>query len=187
MQEQKKSTFEYLLYYGALLGMFWIFQYLFLIGRAYWEHFIYFYNLLNIVSPLLMYVFYMKYKAQTPEVKHNVKRCVLFVVGICFFGSFFEAAIRYAHYAFIDPSFFADLSGHFGAAIAKSSEKMFEDSSIFSKMTSEDIAMQKQMTESMVTSKAFFIIGFMLNQIFYGFIFSFLIALLTRNRDYKTN
>lgn len=182
--EQQKTTWEYMLHYGALLGMFWIFQYLFFIGQTYWVHFIYFYQLFNIVSPLLMYVFYLDYTTKTPERKHNLWRCVLFVTGICFLGSFFDAAIRYAHYAFINPDVFANLSA-VGTGIAESWLKVMDKHDAFKHMSPEQVTTLKDQYIAVMQSKLPYIISEMISKVFLGFIFSFLIALLTKNRQSK--
>ena len=186
MQEQQRTTWEYMLHYGALLGIFWIFQYLFFIGQTYWVHFIYFYHLLNIGSPLLMYIFYLKYREQTPDLKHNLWRCVLFVTGICLLGSVFDAAIRYAHYAFIDPNYFANLSA-VGIGIAESWLRVMDENGAFNSISSDQVATMKDQYITIMQSKTPYIISEIISRAFLGFMFSFLIALLTRNRINKTN
>lgn len=187
MQEQKsKSTLEYIMHYGALLGLFWIFKYLFKIGESYWVHFIYVYALLNIVSPLLMYIFYVKYMMQTPEVRHTFWKCILFIVGICFFGSFFEAAIMYAHFTFINPDVFANISAAM-MGIMESMMQTMEKTGSFNDLSASEVAAIKTQMEGAAISKAPFIIAHMIQQVITGFIFSLLIGLLTRNRTINLN
>lgn len=181
MIEQQKSKLEYMMYYGALLGAFWIFQYLFFIGESYWVHFIYFYHLLNIVSPLLMYIFYLRYRSQTPNISHSVWGCILFVTMIAFFGSIFEAAIRYAHFAIINPDVFANIAV-IGVGVAESALKEMEEKEMLAHLTPEQIVMISDKYTAIVTSKAPYIISYMLVRIFQGFTFSLLIALFTRKR-----
>lgn len=179
--EYQKSTLEYIMHYGALLGLFWMFKYLFKIGESYWVHFIYGYALLNVVSPLLMYVFYMKYRMLTPEKVHTLWNCVLFVVGICFFASIFESAIMYAHFTFINPDAFANISaGTMG--VTESMINSMEESGSFSNMAAEEVAALKARMEAMASSKVPYIAANVIQQLFTGFIFSLLIGLLTRNR-----
>lgn len=186
MEEQKRTTWEYMLHYGALLGLFWVFQYLFFIGEAFWVHFIYFYHLLNIVSPLLMYIFYLKYRGSTPDINHNLWRCVLFVVVICFLGSFFDAAIRYAHYAFINPDVFANLSAA-GVGLAEGWLQAFEKGGGFKDWPAEQIEALRNQYMVMMNSKWPYIIGEMISRVFWGFVFSFLIYFLTKDRNYTLN
>ena len=180
MEEQKKSTLDYTMYYGALLGIFWIIKYCFFIGQTYWVHFIYFYYLLDVVSPLLMYVFYLRYKSQTPELMHGVWRCVLFVLCISFFGSLFESVIIYAHYAFINPDLFANISAIYTGAI--------DNLPVPEDFTAEQLQSFNQMRSIMVSifsSKATYLIFNIIGRLFVGLIFSLLIGLLTRNRHSK--
>lgn len=180
MEEQKKTTLYYTMYYGALLGVFWIIKYSFFIGKEYWIHFVYFYHLLNVVSPLLMYVFYLKYKSETPEQNHDVWRCILFVVGISFFGSLFESVIIYAHYAFINPDFFANIAA--GPAV------LLENMPVPENLSAEQLQSYNKMrnvVSNIFSSKIVFILFNIINQMFLGLIFSFLIGILTKNRNPK--
>lgn len=178
IEEQNKSTLEYMMHYGALLGGFWIIKYAFLIGADYWVHFIYFHHLLNVVSPLLMYIFYLKYRSETPELKHDVARCVIFVIGISFFGSFFESAIMYAHFAYINPDFFAKLS-----SIPLG---LIEDMMVPNGLTAEQLVsynQSKEVVTEIFSSKITYLLSNMMGNIFLGLVFSLLIGFLTRNRN----
>lgn len=180
-EEKNRSTLEYIMHYGALLGLFWMFRYLFKIGEAYWVHFIYFYALFSIISPLLMYIFYMRYLMQTPEIKHGFFGCLIFVVGICLFGSFFESAIIFAHLSFIDLDFFAKVSSTM-IGINESSMKLFESMGSFKSMSSDEFANLRSIMESPRMIKVIYILGNMIELLFRGFFFALLIGLLTRNR-----
>lgn len=182
MDHKNKSTLEYIMHYGALLGLFLVFRYLFKIGESYWVHFIYGYALLNFVSPILMYIFYIRYMMQTPEVKHTLWNCILFVVGISFFASFFEVAIMYAHFTFINPDVFANISASV-MGITEGMMKSMEESGALKNMSAADLESMKTRMEAFATSKAPFLIGTILNHVFVGFLFSIIIGLLTRNRN----
>lgn len=180
MKEQNKSTLDYTMYYGALLGVFWIIKYCFFIGKDYWVHFIYFYHMLNIVSPILMYVFYLRYRSETPEVIHNVWRCVLFILGISFFASLFESVIIYAHYAFINPDFFASISNMYTG--------MLDHMPAADGLTGEQLTafnQAKHTASTIFSSRITYLILNIMNQLFVGLIFSLLIGFLTRNRNLK--
>jgi len=110
IKEKGTSLIKYAMHYGAILGVFWMVKYLFLIGSGFSDHiFIYIFYLLNVGTFLLIYIFTFKYKSLDPEHPKGVLSCILFVTLVCFFASFFEAVIIYAHYKFIDPSFFASM------------------------------------------------------------------------------
>lgn len=111
IKEQGTSLLKYAMHYGMILGFFWMFKYLFLIGAGFSDHvFIYVYYLLNVGTFLLLYIFTIKYRNSDPGSPKGMLSCVLFVTLICFFASFFESAIIYAHYKFIDPSYFIKLT-----------------------------------------------------------------------------
>lgn len=101
---------KYAIHYGAILGLFWMFKYLFLIGSGFSDHvFIYVYYVLNVGTFLLLYIFTFKFKTDDPQNTKGIFSCILFVMLVCFFASFFEAAIVYAHYQFINPAYFSKL------------------------------------------------------------------------------
>lgn len=117
---------RYAMHYGLILGAFWVFRYLFLvvaeIGVS--DRFKFLFYLMNIVTLLLMYTFYYKYKSSDTEKPKGGIYCILFMIMMCFYASFLEGAIMYAHYKFIDPAYFSDLvtkaTGLFPRAIISS-------------------------------------------------------------------
>lgn len=109
MAESNKSTLQYIMHFGALLGLFWVVKYLFQIGEIYWKHFIYFYFVLNIVSPLLMYFFYLNYLRLNPNIKHTILRCIGFLLGISVCALFFENAIIFARFTYLDTDTFYNM------------------------------------------------------------------------------
>ncbi len=102
---------RYAMHYGLILGAFWVFRYLFLvvaeIGVS--DRFKFLFYLMNIVTLLLMYSFYYKYKSSDTEKPKGAIYCILFMIMMCFYASFLEGAIIYAHYKFIDPAYFSNL------------------------------------------------------------------------------
>lgn len=111
LQEQGKLLLRYALHFGALLGLFWMLRYSFFIADTFSYHiFKYLYFLMDIGTMLLIYIFSVKYVMSDPQHPKNFWQCLLFVIAICFFASFFEGVILYAHYAFIDPSYFSKMT-----------------------------------------------------------------------------
>jgi len=111
IKEKGTILLKYAMHYGMILGLFWIFKYLFLIGSGFSDHvFIYLYYVLNAGTFLLIYIFTFRFKESDPERPKGILSCALFVTLICFFASFFEIAIMYAHYQFIHPEYFAKIS-----------------------------------------------------------------------------
>lgn len=102
------SMIRFAMHAGAILGIFMIFRYLFLILASFTSDlFLFLYKYVLIVGDfLIIYYYYFKYKFQDKNDVKNMGQCLLFVILMCFFASFFEGAIAYAHYEFIDPSFY---------------------------------------------------------------------------------
>ena len=106
----QKNLFQCMLHFGALLGLFWMFKYLFKIGEEYWKHFIYFYFVLQIGTPLLLYFFYTKY-LQYKKISSSIGKALLFCIGTGFFASLFEDVMLFAHYGFINSAVLYDTIG----------------------------------------------------------------------------
>ena len=109
MEKEKESLKKVAMRYGAILGLFWVFKYFFMIGSGFSDHiFIYVYHLLNAGTFILIYIFYFKYRFSDIKVPKTKIKCILFIAITCFLASFFEGAIIYAHYQFIHPEFFTE-------------------------------------------------------------------------------
>lgn len=107
IEQEKVPMLKYAMHYGAILGLFWIVKYLFIIiGGFAGDVFIYLSSLLSVGTFLLVYVFYFKYRNSDPDRPKGIIKCILFVAAMAFFASIFEGAIMYMHYELIHPEFF---------------------------------------------------------------------------------
>lgn len=104
---KETSPLKYAMHYGIYLGIFWALKYIVYIAVDAWVHFIYLYYLMNVGTFLLIYIFYIKYINTDTSKVNNKLRGFLFVVMLCFFASFIEAAMIYLHFQIIDPSYYA--------------------------------------------------------------------------------
>lgn len=105
--EQGTSPFKYAMHYGIYLGAFWALKYLvYVASMMVWIHFIYLFYLMNVGTFLLIYIFYLKYINLDVSKVNNKLRGFMFVVLLCFFASFLEAATIYLHFQVIDPSYY---------------------------------------------------------------------------------
>lgn len=108
MQQNKNGLMiNYAMHYGAILGVFWALKHLVAVGSAYIEPLIYLYYLLNAVTFVLLYIYYFKFRDSDPEIPKSAIECIMFIISLCFFASFFEAAMIYIHMQFIDPAYFS--------------------------------------------------------------------------------
>jgi len=111
MKEENVPMLKYALHCGAILGLFWMLKYAFLIISGFTtDLFLYLYYILNIGTFMIVYIFYFKYKFEDPQNPKGMDYCLMFVIAMCFFATFFEGALIYAHYKFIDPVFFENIS-----------------------------------------------------------------------------
>jgi hypothetical protein len=103
---------KYATHYGLLLGIFWVFRYLFLVvaGAGVSDRFLFLFYLMNIVTLLLMYIFYYRYKNSDREKPGKGLHCVVFMVMMCLYASLLEGTMMYAHFKFIDPAYFLKMS-----------------------------------------------------------------------------
>ena len=154
---------RYAMYYGMILGLFWVFKYLFRIGAGFSDHiFIYVFYLLNVGTFLLIYIFTFKFKNSDPDHPKSILSCILFVTLICFFASFFESVIMYAHFQLIDPGYFLKMTTPMVEMV---------DSLPYSPQ-------EKELVMGMVTSKPFYIISNFIGNTMLGLILGLLMGLL---------
>ncbi len=169
IKEKGTTLIKYAMHYGMILGVFWIFKYLFKIGSGFSDHvFIYVFYLLNVGTFLLIYIFTFKFKESDPEKTKSILSCIFFVTLVCFFASFFEAAIMYAHYKFIDPEYFAKLI----LPVMNMIEAL------------PNSPHEKEILVSIFTNKPIYIIADFISNTFLGLILGLLMSFLvnTRNR-----
>lgn len=104
IKNERNPLIKYAMHYGLFLGLFWAVKYLTGMAVDIWVHFIYLYYLLNVGTFLLIYIFYIRYVEQAKVTSKF--QGFKFVVLLCFFASFFEIAVMYLHFQFIDPGYF---------------------------------------------------------------------------------
>ncbi|WP_165020421.1 DUF4199 domain-containing protein [Dysgonomonas sp. ZJ279] len=176
MEEKKASIINYAMHYGAILGLFWAFKYLVYVGASYWEHFIYLYYLLNAGTFFLIYIFYFRYKESDTEKMKSALQCAVFTILACFFASFFEGAMIYLHYKFIDPGYFAQMIHPFTESI--------EQVKKMDMMSDEEFAESKKILYSIFNNRGTYILGKFIGNTFIGLIFGVLIGALG-NKKYN--
>lgn len=164
LQEKEGSLSQlnaYAMHYGLYLGAFWVFRYLFLIvaGLGISDRFKFLFFLMNIVTVLIMYIFYNKYKASDPEKPKSGILCVIFMIMLCFYASFLEGALMYAHFEFINPAYFAELS----SITINASESLSK-----AIMTEKDFAQSREIMATINSSKITYVIIEFFRNIFLG-------------------
>lgn len=110
IEKEQPSFMQLAMHYGAILGVFWLFKYLFIIGDGFTNHvFIFLFHLLNVGTFMLVYYIYLKYKSTIIGQGKKLIHGALFIALTCFFASFFEGLIMFIHYKFIHPEFFQNM------------------------------------------------------------------------------
>lgn len=167
---------RYAMYYGLLLGAFWVFRYIFLIiaGAGVSDRFLFLFYLLNIGTFLLMYVFYTKYKFSGQAGQHQSVYSILFMMLMCFYASFLEGAIMYAHYKFIDPAYFANMVSN----VLNSVETYGKTGLV----TEEQYLQIKDQLTAIYSSKMFYITIEFLKNLFLGLFMGFILHLIVATK-----
>ena len=94
IEQEKVPMIKYAMHYGAILGLFWIVKYLFIVvGGFAGDVFIYLSSLLSVGTFMLVYAFYFKYRDSDADRPNSIVKCILFVATMAFFASIFEGAI----------------------------------------------------------------------------------------------
>lgn len=110
MQEDKSQLFNYAMFAGVYLGVFWIIKYLFIIGGTHLPLLNVVNSMLSIGTPLLLYYFLVRYKTTIiPDNNMKFWHGVQFGIMLFFFASVFEALIVFIHVKWIDPGFIGKL------------------------------------------------------------------------------
>lgn len=171
MKEENTPMIKFAMHYGALLGLFWMFKYTFLIVTGFTSDlFLFLYYVLNIGTFFLIYVFYFKYKFADAEKSKEMGYCLIFVILMCFFASFFEGALMYAHYQFIHPEAFE-------AMVQQNLKAIEYITKIMPNYPQESI----NMMETMFSSKVYYITGLFLGNLIVGMFLGLVIGIFSRN------
>lgn len=174
MQENKRATLHAAMYYGSILGLFWVFRYLFLMAQPIGDLFLYLFFLMNAGTFLVIYILYFKFRDANPDQIKTTWQCIWFTTLLCFFASFFEAAIIYAHYKFIDPSYFLNMTAPLMQAL--------ENIKGMDSIPAEDLNRAKELYTSILSSKAVYIIGAFIKNTLLGFLLGVVMSLIVRNK-----
>lgn len=167
--EKETSPFKYAMHFGIYLGAFWALKYLvYVASMMVWIHFIYLFYLMNVGTFLLIYIFYLKYINLDVSKVNNKFRGFIFVVLLCFFASFLEAATIYLHFQVIDPSYYV-------SKIEPSLVHMIETFPYPPEVKSSAL--------NLVSNSILYVISTFIGNIFLGFILGAPLSLLVRKNN----
>ncbi|NDW08848.1 DUF4199 domain-containing protein [Dysgonomonas sp. 520] len=121
-----KNILTYAMQYGVVLGVFWLFKYIFMIVWDVYDHLWYVYNVLNIGTPLIYYVLVNRYRERALGGIMSYKRCLAFSTMLFFFASLIECIIIYIHIGFINPDFLSK-QGRIGILILEQLLRIFSE------------------------------------------------------------
>lgn len=161
------------MHYGLLLGAFWVIRYLFLIvaGIGVSDRFAFIFYLLNIVTLLIVYAFYYKFKISDPDNPKGVWECIIFTVLMCFYASFLEGAMMFAHFQFIDPAYFSRMIEPVMRSIETTPKMGFPES---------NYEYAKEITTAIFSNKLTYIIIEFVKNILLGFFLSFVLNFVVK-------
>ncbi len=108
-EENKSYLLEYTMYAGILLGLFWIFKYLFVILGGKHPGMNVIGTTLSVGTPVLLYYLLVKYNVGWMNCKMRFGQGVQFTILLFFFASILEALVVYIHIQWIDPTYIANL------------------------------------------------------------------------------
>ena len=108
-KESKSLLLEYTMHAGIILGLFWVFKYLFVIIGTRYPGMSVISSLLSIGTPLLLFFLLVRYNMGKMEQKMRFGQGVQFSVLLFFFASIIEALAVYIHIRWIDPTYLANL------------------------------------------------------------------------------
>lgn len=174
IEQEKVPMIKYAMHYGAILGLFWIVKYLFIVvGGFAGDVFIYLSSLLSVGTFMLVYAFYFKYRDSDADRPNSIVKCILFVATMAFFASIFEGAIMYMHYEVIHPEFF---NLNVAGKTLKATEQM---NNLWNPANTEEA---KQMMYDLTHSKSIYIISQLMSNVVSLTFIGLIIALFADKR-----
>jgi len=105
MQQDKSQLINFAMNCGFILGGFWIFKYIFLIGASSLPFLGFINSLLSLGTPLLLFYFLVKYKNNIVKGPVNFWHGVQFSIMLFFFSALMETIIVLVHILWIDPAY----------------------------------------------------------------------------------
>jgi hypothetical protein len=108
-EENKSYLLEYTMQAGILLGLFWIFKYLFVILGGKYPGMNVIGTTLSVGTPVLLYYLLVRYNVGWMNRKMRFGHGVQFTILLFFFASILEALVVFIHIRWIDPTYIATL------------------------------------------------------------------------------
>lgn len=108
MQEDKSQLMNYAMNGGLMLGGFWVFKYLFVIGSTQYPFLGIVQTFLSIGTPILLFYLLVKYKNNTATGNIGFWHGVQFSILLFFYAALIEAIIVVVHVMWIDPSYISN-------------------------------------------------------------------------------
>ncbi len=113
LKEEKEGNnsqlLNYVMHAGIILGLFWVFKYLFVIFGMKHPVMSAIGSMLSIGTPLLLFYLLVKYNTGQMDNKMRFGQGVQFSVLLFFFASILEALVVYIHIQWIDPAYITNL------------------------------------------------------------------------------
>jgi len=109
MKEDKSQLLYYAMVAGIYLGLFWVGKYFFVAMGMRSEILNFLGTLLSLATPVLLYIFLVKYNHELLEGKMGYWHGVQFAILLFFFASILESMIVFIHVKWIDPAFISNL------------------------------------------------------------------------------
>lgn len=174
MQEKETSTLKLALHYGCFLGLYWMLEYAILyilIGGGYFQLLCQY--LMSVGTFLLIYIFILKWKNSIAK-PINLLQYIKFAILICIAASAFEGTLMYAHFKFIDPGYFVELSNLTKDMMTKILDIM------------PNVPRDESQIDSMIVNKGYYIASLFFNNIILGIIIGLISGLLLNSNITKT-
>lgn len=133
MKEDKSQLLNYTMVAGLYLGLFWVVKYFLVIIGMHFQIFNFLGSLLSLVTPVLLYIFLVKYNHVLLEGKMGFWHGVQFAILLFFFASTLESIIVFIHVRWIDPTFISSLF----SKMIEMAEQLKFNKSIISQLTDQ--------------------------------------------------
>ena len=119
MESNKNQILNYAMQAGLVLGVFWVFKYLFVITGELHPLISFIGTILSIGTPLLLFYFLVKYNREGADGGMSFGQGIQFSILLFFFASLLESLVVLLHVKWIDPLF---IGGIYDAMIEMASQ-----------------------------------------------------------------
>jgi hypothetical protein len=170
MSDKKNSIVASAMNYGIALGLFWMFEYLFVILGDYFELSKYLHSILQVGTPVVCYLALCSYRNKERGGSIDFGDAILFTLFLFLFASLFEILIICIHIYVVNPA---------TSVLVEFSNAMAAGVQMSGRMLGADAQVQKETLELYTSNiRVMYLIFNLINNFIYSIFFALIIGFI---------